>query len=267
MTALAVGIIVVMTAICVIGTELSASMQDVLTLFQVAALLAFAAVALIKVYAGDAPEGSLDAGGVVVLAVCDRRLQCARRRAPDRRLHLLGLGERRQPVGGVRGLDARAGRAAIASTIVLLVTYLSVSTAVLAFGGTQLLTEYADDEGIFAVLGEEVLGSPWDKIVVLAIVISAISSTQTTIIPGAARRSRWRVPDAMPRSLRERPPPVPDAARLDDRDGGSRNALVRARELHLGELPLRHALGALADDRVLLRAVGTRLRRLLPAAS
>ena len=48
-TVLAVAIIVVMTAICVIGTELSARLQNVLTLFQVAALLIFAAVALIKV--------------------------------------------------------------------------------------------------------------------------------------------------------------------------------------------------------------------------
>ena len=42
-------IIAVMTTICVIGTELSAQLQRVLTFFQVGALLLFAVVALFKV--------------------------------------------------------------------------------------------------------------------------------------------------------------------------------------------------------------------------
>ncbi len=200
-TALAVGIIVVMTAICVIGTELSASLQDVLTLFQVAALIAFAAVALIKVYAGDAPEGSLkpEASWFSPFAIPDFSALVA--------ALLIGVfiywgWESAVNLSEECEDSTRApGRAAIASTIILLVTYLSVSTAVLAFGGTELLTEYADDEGIFAVLGEEVLGSPWDKIVVLAIVVSAISSTQTTIIPGARTSFSMARADAMPRSL------------------------------------------------------------------
>jgi amino acid transporter len=77
------------------------------------------------------------------------------------------------------------GLAAVVSTLVLLVTYVAVTTAVVAYGGLVELEGYADDESIFAVLGVGVLGTPWDKIVVLAIVISAISSTQTTIIPAS----------------------------------------------------------------------------------
>jgi amino acid transporter len=64
-----------------------------------------------------------------------------------------------------------------------------------------LLSEYADDESIFAVLGEDVLGSPWEKIVVLAIVISAVSSTQTTIIPASRASFSMARADAMPRVL------------------------------------------------------------------
>jgi amino acid transporter len=46
-----------------------------------------------------------------------------------------------------------------------------------------------------------VLGSPWDKIVVLAIVTSAIASTQTTIIPGARASFSMARAGAMPVSL------------------------------------------------------------------
>ena len=48
-----------MTALCVIGTEISARVQDVMIVAQVGALLLFAVVALYRVYAGTAPEGSL----------------------------------------------------------------------------------------------------------------------------------------------------------------------------------------------------------------
>jgi amino acid transporter len=200
-TALAVGIIVVMTAICMIGTELSASLQDVLTLFQVAALLVFAAAALIKVYSGDAPEGSLkpEASWFSPFAITDFSALVS--------ALLIGVfiywgWESAVNLTEECEDSARApGMAAVASTIVLLVTYLSVSTAVVAFGGTGLLTEFADDESIFAVLGAGVLGSPWDKVVVLAIVISAISSTQTTIIPGARTSFSMARADAMPHAL------------------------------------------------------------------
>ena len=47
-----------MTAICILGTELAAEVQDVMIVLQVGALLLFAGVALYKVYDGTAPEGS-----------------------------------------------------------------------------------------------------------------------------------------------------------------------------------------------------------------
>ena len=55
---LTVALIIVMTAICVIGTELSAHFQDVLIIAQVLALLAFAVIALY----GGASNGTSDAG-------------------------------------------------------------------------------------------------------------------------------------------------------------------------------------------------------------
>jgi amino acid transporter len=59
-TALAVAYIVVMTAICILGTELSARVQKVMIVAQVGALLLFAAAALAKVYGDDASVGSVD---------------------------------------------------------------------------------------------------------------------------------------------------------------------------------------------------------------
>ena len=49
-----------MTLVCVLGTDLSARLQNVLIGAQVGALLLFAGVAIWKVAFGDAPEGSLD---------------------------------------------------------------------------------------------------------------------------------------------------------------------------------------------------------------
>ena len=56
-TLFAVIIIVAMTAMCVIGTELSAHFQDILIVAQVGALLLFAVVALARVFGGTAPKG------------------------------------------------------------------------------------------------------------------------------------------------------------------------------------------------------------------
>ena len=55
MAALAVVIIAVMTTICVIGTELSASVQRVLTLAQVAILLMFAGAIFVRLILGKVP--------------------------------------------------------------------------------------------------------------------------------------------------------------------------------------------------------------------
>ena len=52
---LTVLVIVVMTAICVIGTEASARLQNVLILAQVLSLLIFAVVALYRAGTGDSP--------------------------------------------------------------------------------------------------------------------------------------------------------------------------------------------------------------------
>ncbi|MFE5220884.1 APC family permease, partial [Streptomyces sp. NPDC056626] len=77
------------------------------------------------------------------------------------------------------------GRAAVWSTIVLLVTYVAVGFAVVAYAGPLFLAENAgEEEFIFALLAGEAMGG-WDWVVLLAVSTSALASTQTTIIPAS----------------------------------------------------------------------------------
>jgi amino acid transporter len=74
------------------------------------------------------------------------------------------------------------GRAAIISTFVLVAIYVVVSLAAVAYGGTDRL---ADVDDVLAVLGNDVLGSPLDKLLIIAVLTSAAASCQTTILPTA----------------------------------------------------------------------------------
>jgi amino acid transporter len=197
--ALAIAYIVVMTAICIRGTELTARLQDVLILGQVGALLLLGAVALGKVYAGSAPPGSTkpEADWFSPFAVSDFSSLVA--------ALLIGVfiywgwESSVNLTEETRDSQRAPGLAAIVSTVILLVTYVGVSTAVLAFAGLDTLAEYDDDDAIFGVLAGDVLGSPWDKLVVLAILTSAVASTQTTIIPSSRTSFSMARQEALPR--------------------------------------------------------------------
>jgi amino acid transporter len=99
-TTLAVIYLVAMTTICVIGVELSARVQDVLIVTQVFALLLLAAVALIKVFSGDATGHSTppELSWFSPLAVPSTQALIAGLLIGG--IHLLGLGELRKPNRG-----------------------------------------------------------------------------------------------------------------------------------------------------------------------
>ncbi|WP_250293756.1 APC family permease [Streptomyces atroolivaceus] len=181
---LTVLLIVVMTGLCVIGTELSAKVQNVLILAQVAFLLVFVIVALYRVYAGttsfDSVRPSADwlnpfgAGGAALTGGL-----------------LLGVfiywgwESAVNLTEEVENSASAPGKAGVWSTVILLVTYLSVGFAVVAFAGTAYLAENAgEEEFVFALLAGEVMGG-WDWVVLLAVATSALASTQTTIIPAS----------------------------------------------------------------------------------
>ncbi|MFE2323340.1 APC family permease [Streptomyces sp. NPDC059385] len=182
--ALTVLLILLMSWLCVRGTEVSARFQNVLVLLQVLCLVVFAAVAVYRVYAGT---GSLDAV-----------------RPAAGWLDPFGAGGSALTGGLLLGVFAywgwesavnlteetkdsanAPGRAGIWSTVVLLATYVAVAFAVVAYAGTAYLAGRADsEEDVFAALAREVLGG-WDWILLLAVATSALASTQTTIIPAS----------------------------------------------------------------------------------
>lgn len=198
--ALTVGLILVMTWICVLGTQLSARLQHVLILAQTLALLAFAGVAIVRGVGGDSPLGGLDpswrwldpfgaggpalSGGLLLGVFAYWGWESA-----------VNLTEE------TRHPTSTPGRAAIASTVVLLVTYVGVAVAVLAFAGTDFLAANADqEEAVFALLATEVMGG-WDWVVLLAVATSAIASTQTTILPASRTALSMARRHAVPRRL------------------------------------------------------------------
>jgi len=199
-TAFAVIIIVAMTAICVIGTELSARIQDVMIIAQVGALLLFAVVALARVFGGTAPSESLvpEASWFSPFAVQN----------PSALIAGLLIGvfiywgweSSVNLTEETENSETAPGLAAVASTVVLLVTYLSVATAVVAFAGTGTAREFADD-AILGTVATGALGSPWDKLVVLVVLTSALASTQTTILPASRTVLSMARAGSMPASL------------------------------------------------------------------
>jgi amino acid transporter len=172
-----------MTYICFRGIELSARIQRVLLTAEVLILSAFAIVALAKVYGGH-PTGSIQPQaswfdptqlkfGSLVDGV------------------LLGVfiywgwdsgvavnEESEDPNEG-------PGRAAVVSTIVLVLIYLLVATGAQAFHGVGFLSSEANNEDVLNALGNGVLGGTLNKLLIIAVLTSASASTQTTILPAA----------------------------------------------------------------------------------
>ncbi|WP_344470051.1 APC family permease [Nakamurella flavida] len=197
---LSVLLILVMTGICVIGTELSARLQNVLIIAQIVALLAFAVVALVKALDGTSALGAISprwdwfnpfgaggaalTGGLLLGVFAYWGWESA-----------VNLNEE------TAGASTTPGRAAIVSTVVLLVTYLAVAVAVVAYAGVDFLTENAgEEEAIFASLAGDVMGG-WSWVVLLAVATSAIASTQTTIIPASRTGLSMARRAALPRAL------------------------------------------------------------------
>ena len=174
--------IIIMTAICYIGIELSARTQRALLTMEVITLTIFAVVALIKVYANHPVHsvtpniswfnpfdiGSFSAlDGGILLAI----------------FIYWGWDSGVSVNEETENPSTAPGRSAVISTFILVVIYLLVGTATQAIGGLQSLINNSSD--VFAPLGKQVLGSPWDKLLIIAVLSSASASTQTTILPTA----------------------------------------------------------------------------------
>ena len=79
----------------------------------------------------------------------------------------------------------------------LVVLYFVVAWSAVAYAGTDLLSGIADDD-FFAILSGDLLGSAGGKLLVGAVLVSALASTQTTILPTARTMLSMARRDAFP---------------------------------------------------------------------
>ena len=198
----AVLLMIVMTGVCVWGTEISGNLQKVLMTIQIVPLLLFVVVGLVKVLGGDAPAASIDPSlswfdpfaipvgalsGAMLLAVF---IYWGWESA-------VNLNEETE------GDADKPGLAGVISTALLLVTYLGVATVIVAWGGVSGAEQFDDDAAILATYAKEILGGTLGLLVLLSVVVSALASTQTTILPASRTSLSMARAEAMPHALGE----------------------------------------------------------------
>jgi amino acid transporter len=176
--------IALMTWICYRGIELSARIQQVLLSAELLILGIFAVVALAKVYGSSPPAGSIKPS----LSWFDPTAMKFGDLVDGILLGVFiywgwdsGVAVNEESEDSNEG----PGRAAVVSTLILLFTYLIVTTGAIAFHGIGFLTDEANQEDVLSALGSGVLGSGLDKLLIIAVLTSASASTQTTILPTA----------------------------------------------------------------------------------
>jgi amino acid transporter len=202
--------IVVMTAICYRGIELSARIQQALLSLETVMLIVFSVTALVRVGTGHAPDGHLTPAWswfnpldlhsfstfvtatllmVFIYWGWDSAVACNEE---------------------TKDKTKTPGRAAVISTLLLLGIYALVTVASQAFAGvgsTGLGLGNADNAGDVlntlgrAVFGNAAIGSILVKLLVLMVLTSASASTQTTILPTARTTLSMAAYGALPRSF------------------------------------------------------------------
>lgn len=197
--ATAVAIVVVMTWLCVVGTEASARFQVWLVFAQVGALALFVVVGVVRMVTGDLPEGSVtpelswlspaglgsDAlvGGLLIGVFIYWGWESA-----------VNLSEESEDG------DTAPGRAGLWSTVILVATYLGVGIVTIAAAGVPFVQEYDDDDALFGALGDLVLG-PFSFVLLLSIITSGVASTQTTILPASRVSLSMAAAGAFPKAF------------------------------------------------------------------
>jgi amino acid transporter len=178
-----VGWIVLMTAICYLGIEISARTQQIMLGIELLALLLFSAFALWKVYWGGAsPSVSPVAANWFNPAAAgsfDAIIQASLVAV----FIYWGWDTTASVNEETENPETTPGRAAIVSTLLLVELYVLVTVSALAFAGPALLAQNKED--VFAPIGGAVLGAWLGKLLILAVLTSAAAATQTTILPAA----------------------------------------------------------------------------------
>ena len=202
--------IVLMTYICYVGIELSARLQRVLLTVELVMLLVFAVTALVKVWTNNGSAGSIDIAGswfnpfdIGSFSDFIRGLLLM--------LFIYWGWDSAVAVNEETEDPSRTpGRAAVISTVMLLVTYVLVTLAAQSFAGigdSGIGLGNPDNSGdVISILGKAVFGhggfgSTLSHLLILMVLTSAAASTQTTILPTARTSLSMAVYRALPRTF------------------------------------------------------------------
>jgi amino acid transporter len=186
--------IAVMTLICYIGIEISANLQKVLLTIEVAMLFVLAVTALVKVYGGTAPGVSSEVAWSWFNPFRIDSLDALTKSVLAGVFIYWGWDTAVSVNEETRDRDRTPGRAAVISTVVLLLVYLMVTVSAQSFAGVGdkgIGLGNPDNSGdVLSSLGSEVFGTAgWGtfatKLLILMVLTSAAASTQTTILPTA----------------------------------------------------------------------------------
>jgi amino acid transporter len=201
--------IVVMTYICYRGIEVSANFQKALLSVEITMLLVFSVVALVRVGTGHHPAVSVHpsaawlnpfgvpfsafAAGLILMVFIYWGWDTA-----------LSVNEE------TKDASKTPGRAAILSTVILLVTYAVVIFAAQSFAGIGTkgigLANPAHVGDVISILGSSVFGTSTlgvvlSHLLIVMVLTSAAASTQTTILPTARTTLSMAVYKALPVSF------------------------------------------------------------------
>jgi amino acid transporter len=186
--------IVVMTAICYVGVEISANMQKALLGIELTVLLIFAVVAFIKVGVGKAPPGHLTPSGEWFNPFYHLSFTSFMIGFTLMLFIYWGWDTAVSVNEETKDSTRTPGRAAVLSTFILLATYAIVIVASQSYAGIGSrglgLQNPANSGDVINSLGSSVFGSSgigWLMVHLLLLMVlsSAAASTQTTILPTA----------------------------------------------------------------------------------
>ncbi|MFJ7305907.1 APC family permease [Streptomyces sp. NPDC099088] len=199
--------IAVMTGICYVGIEISAALQRWLLILEVVLLVILSLSALVQVYSSDAPAEALH-----VQASWFNPFEIGSASALTQGVLLAvfiywGWDTAVSVNEETADRERTPGRAAVISTVLLLLIYALVSTSAQAFSGIGDkgigLTNPDNSGDVLGSFGDEVFGTQGvggilSKLLVLMVLTSAAASTQTTILPTARTSFSMATHKALP---------------------------------------------------------------------
>jgi amino acid transporter len=175
--------VVVLTMVCYLGIALSARMQHLLLGTELVILAVFSITALGQVYLG---HPSADSHPVSWSWFDPFRISDFSRFTEAMVLAVFiywGWDSCISVNEETKDPRTAPGQAAVVSTVILVAIYALVAVAAVAAAGPELFAQNGSD--VLAPLGQRVLGPSLGKVLVFAVLTSALASTQTSILPAA----------------------------------------------------------------------------------